>query len=60
MLLALAACDPKTSSTATERALCEAWARSLFLPSRQDTQRTAEGLTAARKQFEAACLGNES
>ena len=56
-LFALAGCDPMRSATATERALCEAWADALFDPSRQDTQATVEGLTAARKELEAACPG---
>lgn len=54
-LLVMAGCTPTISGIETERAICEAWESTLFLPSRQDTPDTAVGLN---KQFdiqEAAC-----
>lgn len=44
-------------ATETERALCEAWQSNLFLPSRKDTQQTAEDLMIQIAQFRAACPG---
>lgn len=55
----LAACDPAASYTETERARCEAWASTLFRPSRADTEETALGLTAQYDIFRAACPGIE-
>ena len=51
----LSACSPATSLTATNTAICDAWADTLFLPSRQDTQETAVGLARAERVHAAAC-----
>ena len=54
----LSACSPfLASATATERALCEVWGSGLLLPSRRDTQETAERLTAQIRDYRAACPG---
>lgn len=57
--LAGGSCDPTSSGTVTERARCEAWASTLFLPSRSDTEETAIALNAQIAIFRAACPGIE-
>ncbi len=54
-LLVAAGCTPTISSIETERAVCEAWKSTLFLPSRQDTPETAVGLNKQFQIQEAAC-----
>lgn len=46
-----------TSGIETERTLCRIWGEGLILPSRADTQKTAEGLTAQISDYRAACPG---
>ena len=53
----LTACAPMTSSIATEKAICDAWEDTLFLPSRGDTEVTATGLTRGNQVHAAACEG---
>ncbi|MBP0484690.1 hypothetical protein [Sagittula salina] len=48
----------RSSATETERTLCDVWGEGLFLPSRKDTEETAEGLTAQIADFKAACPGH--
>ena len=57
MLIGCAGWTPPSSATATDLALCETWGRELFLPSRADTQETAERLMAQVADYEAACPG---
>jgi hypothetical protein len=51
----LAGCQPTTSNTATERAICQAWEDTLILPSRQDTRETAVALNDQVRVQAAAC-----
>lgn len=53
--ITLSGCAPMTSGIETEAAICEAWADSLFLPSRADTEETAAGLNQQYQVQKAAC-----
>ena len=57
MMLAAAACAPRTYATATEDELCRAWGAGLFLPSRADTDITVTGLNDQIRDYRAACPG---
>lgn len=55
LALAVSGCAMKTSGGVTERALCEAWQSTLFLPSRSDTHETAIMLNDQYRVHSAAC-----
>lgn len=60
IVFAIAACGPRISATETERARCEAWASTLILPSRADTEETAIALNSQIAIFRAACPGTDA
>ena len=55
LVLLLSGCLTTSMSTATSRAICDAWEDTLFLPSRADTEETAQGLTDAGAIQKVAC-----
>ena len=53
--VAVAACNPMTGGSETERALCEAWRDSLPTRSREDTDQTQNEIGLAYDVQAAAC-----
>ena len=62
LLMILSACETstRTTATATEAALCQAWGQSLPTRSRQDTEQTQDEIATAYATFAAACPNHEA
>lgn len=55
MLLTACQTAPRTESSATEAAICDAWRQSLVKVSRTDTPETIQQVNRQWKMYEAAC-----
>jgi len=55
LVLLLSGCFTTSMSTETSKAICDAWEDTLFLPSRADTEETAQGLSNQPVIHKAAC-----
>lgn len=57
-LSAMGCATKTTSNSATSLAVCDAWHGTLFLPSRQDTRDTSQGLNDQGPVYDRACAKN--